>query len=69
MYEYLKQQNDGQGHTMRPTKGNPGRKIQMNFSPDSRLNAAKSFYDMNKYKYFDVRYDFYKNNNLKWRPW
>ena len=35
-----------------------------------RLNAMKNFYDQHPFRYWDGRWDFYKNTNMldKWRP-
>ena len=41
----------------------------MSYTPELRIKTMKNFYDSNRFKYFDVRYDFYKNNNLRWTPW
>ena len=63
--------SDENGNHMRPQKGNSGEKIINTFSREKRLNAMKGFYDQHPYKYFDARWDFYKNNNMlkRWRPW
>ena len=53
---------------MRPQKGNPGWKIQENFDRSLRINTTKQFYDSNRFKYWDARYDFYKNNGIRWKP-
>lgn len=35
------------------------------------LNAVKGFYDQHYIKYYDARWQFYKNNGIiyQWRPW
>ncbi len=71
MNEYLKGQTDMNGNHMRPQRGNSGRVIQRNFDRPLRQNAMKGFYDLHPLKYWDARYDFYKNNGMtrQWRPW
>lgn len=68
MNEYLKEQMDDFGNNMRPQKNNPGKLIQQNFSRELRINALKNFYDLNRFRYIDARYDFYKNNGIRWKP-
>ncbi len=69
--EYLLEQTDEYGNNMRPVKGNSGKVIRSNFDFDTRKSAARQFYDMHPYKYWDARFDFYRTNGLKWqwRPW
>lgn len=68
MNEYMRGQTDAAGNHMRPQRGNPAYKIQQNFERPLRLDALKGFYDSHRLKYWNVRYDFYKNNGMKWRP-
>ena len=58
-------------HHMSPQKGNPGKEIRKNFTPETRFNAMKGFYDQHPIKYWDARFDFYRNNDIlhSWRPW
>ena len=65
----LKEIKSQDGNDMMPRKGNPRRSIQNNFSKPIRFNTIKNFYDSHPFKYWDIRYDFYKNNNLRWTPW
>lgn len=68
--EYLKTQtSDDKRYNMFPRKGNPGKDIQKNFTDITRINAAKTFYDSNKWRYWDARFDFYRNNKMIWTPW
>jgi hypothetical protein len=69
MNDFLKEQTNVNGNNMYPKKGNSGHNIQNNFSTMERMNALKTFYDSHTVKYFDARYDFYRNNNFKWMPW
>lgn len=74
MNQYLKCQMteiDGKFVDMYPRRGNSGVRVQNNFTDYQRFNAVKGFYDLHQIKYFDVRYQFYKNNGIinKWRPW
>lgn len=68
--EYLRNQTDGEGHHMRPQKGNPGARIRNYFDESSRINALKNFYDSHPLRYWDARYDFYRNTNMlnQWQP-
>lgn len=68
--EYLRNQTDGEGHHMRPQKGNPGWKIIRNFDENTRINILKLFYDSHPLRYWDARYDFYRNTNMlnQWKP-
>jgi len=45
--------------------------VRSHFMDPQRFNAVKSFYDRHYIKYFDARYDYYKNNGImkEWRPW
>ena len=56
---------------MYPRRGNSGRAVRSHFMDPQRFNAVKSFYDRHYIKYFDARYDYYKNNGImkEWRPW
>ena len=65
----LKNIHTEQGFDMSPRRNNPGSIIREKFSRELRIGAMKNFYDSNRFKYFDARYDFYKNNNLRWTPW
>lgn len=69
--KYLYEQTDDLGHHMRPQRNNSGANIRYNFDTNTRFNAMRNFYDSHSIKYWDAKYDFYKNNNiiLKWRPW
>lgn len=68
--EYLKNQtSDDKRYNMFPRKGNSGETIQNNFTNVTRINAAKTFYDSNKWRYWDARFDFYRNNKMIWTPW
>ena len=68
--EYLKTQtSDDKRYNMFPRKGNSGETIQNNFTDVTRINAAKTFYDSNKWRYWDARFDFYRNNKMIWKPW
>ena len=67
--EHLSNITDGQGHHMRPQRGNRALDIQNNFTRLQRLSALKGFYDSYPLKYWDARYDFYRNNNYRWTPW
>ena len=67
--DHLKNQTNDMGNHMRPQKGNPGWKIQERFDHSLRINATKQFYDSHRIKYWDARYDFYKNNGIRWTPW
>ena len=71
MNEYLKDITNENGQNMRPTRGNSGRDIKANFSPEMRFNTAKDFYDQHPIKYWDARWDFYRNNHIlyRWKPW
>lgn len=62
---------DGKGHHMRPQRGNNGKEIIKNFEYDIRINTMKEFYDSHPFEFWDVRFDFYRENNMlnKWRPW
>jgi hypothetical protein len=57
------------GNHMRPQVNNKGIDIQQNFTRPERIDAIKSFYDTYKWTYPKSRYDFYQNNNIKWRLW
>ena len=61
MYDYLKLQTDGEGHSMRPVKGYPGWKMRMYFNDYQRYDALKDFYNRNFFKYPDVWIDFQMN--------
>ena len=74
MNQYLKTQTteiDGKVFDMYPRRGNSGRAVRSHFMDPQRFNAVKSFYDRHYIKYFDARYDYYKNNGImkEWRPW
>jgi hypothetical protein len=66
--DYLYKQRDGYGNHMRPQRGNSGHIIQENFSRSLRINAIKGFYDSHRIRYYDARYDFYRNNHIRWTP-
>ena len=67
--EHLYLIKDNEGNHMRPQRGNNGINIRDNFSRPQRIAALKSFYDSHPFKYWDARYDFYRNNHLFWLPW
>lgn len=67
--DYLYEQKNAVGNHMRPQRGNPGWKIQENFTPQQRIDVMKSFYDTYKWTYPNVRYDFYKNTDTRWWIW
>ena len=62
---------EGKIFDMYPRKGNNGRAVRSHFTGYQRFNAVKNFYDQHYIKYYDARYDFYKNNGIikEWRPW
>ena len=62
--EYLRNQTDGKGHHIRLQRGNSGLKIRENFSEGIRINTLKHFYDSHPLRYWDARYDFYRNTNM-----
>ena len=71
MNSYLKGIANEEGKNMMPTRNNSGRNIQRNFSPEMRFNVTKTFYDKYPIKYWDARWNFYKNNGIsnKWKLW
>lgn len=71
MNKYLYNVHDKNGNHMGPQRGNDGLTIQDNFTPVSRFNALKGFYDSHPIKYWDARFYFYRNNDMlkQWRPW
>ncbi|SJL20503.1 RHS repeat domain-containing protein [Porphyromonas gingivalis] len=69
MNDFLYKQRDELGNHMRPQRGNSGPEIQKKFNTQVRINALKNFYDSHPIKYWDARYDFYKNTGMIWRPW
>ena len=71
MNKYLYNVHDNDGNHMRPQRGNDQYSIQDNFDSLQRLNALKNFYDLHPIKYWDARFDFYRNNDMlkQWRPW
>nr|WP_319998176.1 FG-GAP-like repeat-containing protein [uncultured Draconibacterium sp.] len=69
MNDFLFDQRDAYGNHMRPQRNNSGTDIQQYFSRQQRINALKLFYDNNKLSYPRARYDFYRNNGIKWRLW
>lgn len=74
MNSYLKTQTteiEGKIYDMYPRKGNKGVDVQHNFTYPQRLDAVKNFYDKHPIKYYDARWQFYKNNGIiyQWRPW
>ena len=68
--EYLRNQTDGKGHHMRPQRGNPGLRIRNYFDESTRINVLKNFYDSHPLRYWDARFDFYRNTNMlnQWEP-
>jgi YD repeat protein len=66
---FLVEKKNALGQHMRPQPRNPGAKIRFNFSRTQRFDAMKQFYDKNWIKYWDARWDFYKNNNLNLILW
>jgi RHS repeat-associated protein len=69
MNDFLHKQKDAYMNHMRPQSNNSGSDIQQNFTRQQRLNSLQQFYDKNKWIYPRSRYDFYKNNNIKWWIW
>ena len=68
--KYLNTITDDYGNTMCPKPGNSGETIRTNFKDiNVRINAMKTFYDNNKWRYWDARFDFYRNNKMIWTPW
>uniref|UniRef100_UPI003FD8D70F hypothetical protein n=1 Tax=Prevotella sp. TaxID=59823 RepID=UPI003FD8D70F len=69
--DFLYKRTDEYGNHMRPQRNNDRINIQKNFNSGVRFNTMRRFYDTHPIKYWDAKYDFYKNNNmiLKWRPW
>ncbi len=67
--DHLRNQTDDLGNHMRPQRGNSGEVIRSHFDRSVRIDATKQFYDSHPIKYGDARYDFYKNNHIKWTPW
>jgi len=66
MNDFLK--NNPLGN-MLPRKGHIGEMIQNDFGRQLLFKQTKYFYDSHPIKYWDARYDFYRNNNLFWLPW
>ena len=66
---FLVEKKNALGQHMRPQPRNSGAKIRFNFSRTQRFDAMKQFYDKNWIKYWDARWDFYKNNNLNLILW
>jgi RHS repeat-associated protein len=58
--DMLRNQTDGQGHHMRPQRGNSGETIRRNFSRDELLGAAANFYRAYRDKYPAASRDFFK---------
>ena len=69
MNDFLYKQRDAYGNHMRPQSNNSGEDIRNIFGRSQLRNSLKLFYDNNKWTYPRSRYDFYRNNNLKWWPW
>ena len=74
MNQYLRTKTkvwDGAIVDMSPRRGNSRYVIQAHFDRDQRFNAVKGFYDEHYIKYYDARWQFYKNNGIiyQWRPW
>lgn len=69
--DYLKNILNEDGFNMRPTRYNSGTNIRSNFNSEMRFNAVKGFYDLHPIKYWDARWDFYRNNGIlnQWRPY
>ena len=65
MNQYLKEQTNESGYDMQPRRNNPGWLIRNRFDRDMRIDVTKRFYDLNRFKFPDVRRDFYKINKLK----
>ena len=66
MNDFLKNNPSG---NMMPRRGHNGEAIQRHFGIPNLFQRTRSFYDSHPYKYWDARYDFYKNNHLFWLPW
>jgi len=66
---FLVEKKNALGQHMRPQPRNSGLQIRFNFSRTERFDAMKQFYDKNCIKYWDARWDFYKNNNLNLILW
>ena len=65
MNQYLKEQTNESGYDMQPRRNNPVWLIRNRFDRDMRIDVTKRFYDLNRFKFPDVRRDFYKINKLK----
>lgn len=65
--DFLKLQTDDFGNHMRPQRGNSGFDIQFRFDRPLRIDVMKTFYDTNRFVYPRSRFDFYQNNQLKWK--
>jgi len=66
---FLVEKKNALGQHMRPQPRNSGLQIRTNFNRTQRFEAMKQFYDKNWIKYWDARWDFYKNNNLNLILW
>ena len=66
---FLVEKKNALGQHMRPQPRNSGLQIRRNFNRIDRFDAMKQFYDKNWIKYWDARWDFYKNNNLNLILW
>ena len=66
---FLVEKKNALGQHMRPQPRNSGLQIRRNFNRTQRFDAMKQFYDKNWIKYWDARWDFYKNNNLNLILW
>jgi len=60
--DHLVRQTDDFGNHMRPQRGNPGQRIQDNFTPDQRRDAMSDFYRQNQHKYPDAAKDFFNQH-------
>ena len=56
---FLRGKTNGLGQHMRPQRGNSGKSIRYNFSPEERLDALAEFYRLNRTKYPTVARDFF----------
>ena len=66
---FLVEKKNALGQHMRPQPRNSGLQLRTNFNRTQRFEAMKQFYDKNWIKYWDARWDFYKNNNLNLILW
>jgi len=60
--DFLRQKTDEAGNHMRPQRGNPGRDIRRNFTPEQRREATAEFYKKFESKYPDAARDFFNQH-------